>query len=220
MKKEILLTIFSMYLLIILFNTDVVVSDPAINRTNLTAEGGNVTEISVISDVQTTIWQGFYGTISGELVLDDAIENTFYDWTLLESSGEVLATRDVVSDWSTINCTNQTQIYIEEVALAISNSSADSINRTYTNTTHPNFIIGTRTMSGCRSTLTDSETESQSVFWNVLLNADSDTVVYTAIIDDSTIGFNGTEYDFQLLVPANKTTGQANYQIYIELDSQ
>jgi len=220
MKKTILVTVAWIYFLLIIFNSQNVVSDPEINRTNLTAEGGNVTEISVTSDIQTTTWQGFYGTISGELVLDDAAENTFYDWTLLESTGEVLATRDVVSDWTTINCTNQTQIYIEEVSLGIANSSADSINRTYMNDTHPNFIIGTRTMSGCRSTLTDSETESQSVFWNVLLNADSDTVVYASIIDDSTVGWNGTEYDFQLLVPANKTTGQANYNIYLELDSQ
>jgi hypothetical protein len=77
--------------------------------------------------------------------------------------------------------------------------------------------VSGRIMSGCRSTLTDNSTTSKVVFWNVLLSVNTTTIVYTGILNDNVIGFNGTATDFQLLVPVNRTSSLATYNIYIEL---
>lgn len=47
-------------------------------------------------------------------------------------SGEIMATRSIITDWSMINCTNQTEIYEEKrYRLNIANSSSDGINDTF-----------------------------------------------------------------------------------------
>ena len=217
MKKIIMLGVF-VITIILLYNSSVVYSDPSLNTSNITAEGGNVTFLDIgITGQITLFWQGFYGSVSGEIALQDASGNSFYDWNLVEAIGEVMAVRGVVSDWSLINCSNQSQIYEEEERLNIPNSSTDGINDTFTNTNHPPFEIASRLMTGCRSTLTNNNTQAYSVFWNVMLNVNSTMPVYTSLLDNDKIGFNGTAYDFQLLVPVNRTTGQSTYNIYVEL---
>lgn len=220
MKKTELQFIFVMTIafFVILTQTKYVLSDPSLNVSNLTAGGGNVTPLNLNGTSGSTIWQGFFGEVNGGIILEDAAGTSMYDWNLVDASGEVLAARTLISDWSTINCTNQTEIYQEEARLNISNSSTDGINDTYLNTTHPGFEVAGRVMTGCRSTLTNNSTDQKVVFWNVLLNTDTVTTIYTAIIDDGVIGFNGTATDFQLLVPVNTTTSQSTYNIYVELD--
>ena len=221
MKKTELQFIFVMtilFIIIMVTQTKHVLSDPSLNVSNLTAGGGNVTPLTLNSTSESTIWQGFFGEVGGGIVLEDAAGSSFYDWNAVDTAGEVFATRSLISDWSTINCTNQTQLYQEEARLNISNATADGINDTFMNTTHPSFEVGGRLMLGCRSTLTDNSTDRKVVFWNVLLNTDAVTTIYSAIIDDGVIGFNGTATDFQLLVPVNTTTSQSTYNIYVELD--
>jgi len=191
-------------------------SQPALNQSNVTVQGGNITWLDIDGDQGTSIWQGFFGTVTGGIVLEDASGSNMYDWNLVKAEGEILATRYIVSDWSKVNCTNQTEIYQEEERLNIANSSSQGINDTFLNTTHPSFEIAGRLMTGCRSTLTDNSTNPKVVFWNVLLNANSTTTIYTAIMQDDTIGFNGTAVDFQLMVPTNYSTGQAVYNLYLE----
>ena len=217
-KKQITFVIALSCIIFIITQTKYVLSDPSLNVSNLTAGGGNVTPLNLNGTSESTIWQGFFGEVNGGIILEDAAGTSMYDWNLVGASGEVLAARTLISDWSSINCTNQTEIYKEEARLNISNSSTDGINDTYLNTTHPSFEVAGRIMTGCRSTLTDNSTDQKVVFWNVLLNTNTVTTIYTAIIDDGVIGFNGTATDFQLLVPVNTTTSQSLYNIYVELD--
>ncbi len=217
-KKQLIFILSILSIIIMISQTKYVLSDPSLNVSNLTAGGGNVTPLEINGTSETKIWQGFFGEVGGGIVLEDATGSNLYDWNAVTPSGEVFATRTVISDWSNINCTNQTQIYQEEARLNISNSTSDGINDTFLNTTHPSFDVAGRLMTGCRSTLTDNSTDPKVVFWNVLLNTDAVTTVYTALIDNDVIGFNGTATDFQLLVPVNVSLGQATYNIYIELD--
>jgi hypothetical protein len=211
MKKIIFLTLA----LFIAF--PLVFADPG-SPQNATAQGGNISIIDVnLSSGATNIWQGFYGTVTGGIFLEDAAGSHFYDWNVVNVIGTILATRELIADWSTINCSNQTEIYEEEERLGITNETSIGINDTYHNTTHPSFIVANREMVGCRSTLTNNQTDIQSVFWNVILNANSTATVYTAVLDNDRLGFNGTISDFQLLVPVNTSTGQATYKIYVEL---
>ncbi len=194
-----------------------VIAEPG-NQTNITAQGGNTTIITLDLSQESNIWQGFYGHVTGGILLSNADQESFYDWGVVDASGEVLATRQIISDWSNINCTNQIEIYLEEERLNIANKSSEGINDTYKNTTHPTIDISGRLISGCRSTLTHNSTGDKQVFWNVLLNSGPDNTVYTAIIDNDREGFNGTQIDFQLLVPTNTTTGQNTYYIYTEIE--
>lgn len=217
-KKQFAFIMTLSFIIFIITQTKYVLSDPSLNVSNLTAGSGNVTPLNLNGTTESAIWQGFFGEVGGGIVLEDAAGSSFYDWNAVDPIGEVFATRSLISDWSSINCTNQTQIYQEEDRLGISNATTDGINDTFINITHPSFEVGGRVMIGCRSTLTDNSTDPKVVFWNVLLNTDTVTTIYTAIIDNDVIGFNGTATDFQLLVPVNTTTSQSTYNIYVELD--
>ncbi len=216
MRKLILIILF-------IFSAATALADPGDDPDNVTAKGGNTTFLFVnMSGGATNTWQGFYGNVTGGIFLEDAIGSHFYDWTVVDSVGEILATRELITDWSTINCTNQTEIYLEEEKLGITNASSVGVNDTYNNITHPSFYVANRQMQGCRSTLTNNQTTRSSVFWNVLLNVkmidNTTSTVYTVILDNNKIGYNGTPSDFQLLVPVNTTTGQSTYKVYVELN--
>lgn len=229
-KKELLLILISF--LVLVLHSYLVFSDPLganiqpgestrrqePNATNITAQGGNVTFIIADLSQTTNIWQGFFGTVTGGILLEDASGNRFYDWNVVDAVGEIIATRNLVDDWASINCTNQTQIYKEEERLNIQNSSSDGINDTYTSTAHPTFDIAGKFLSGCRATRTYNSTTANSVFWNVLLNTNSSNTVYTVVMENDITGFNGSQVDFQLLVPVDRLTGQATYFLYVELD--
>lgn len=189
---------------------------PGVNATNITAQAGNVTFLTVDLSQTSGIWQGYYGEVTGGILLEDASGNTFYDWNVVDAVGEVYATRRVVTDWSILNCSNQTDIYMEEERLTIQNSSSEGINDTFTLTlSHPDFVANNKVISGCRCTRTYNETEGK--FWNVILNTDENTTIYTSLMDNNEIGFDGTTVDFQLLVPVNLSESISIYNIYVEL---
>jgi hypothetical protein len=190
-------------------------ADPEVN--NVTAEGGNTTFLNVDLSQTTRTWQGFFGTVTGGILLEDAGGNRFYDWDLVDAVGEIIATRSIITDWSSINCTNQTQLYEEEQRLSILDEHSDGINNTFYMTSHPVFDIAGRILEGCRATRTYNQTDSQSVFWNVLLNTDPATTVYAVIMENDKVGFDGSLVDFQILVPVDRQTGQSTYYMYVEL---
>jgi hypothetical protein len=194
-------------------------SSRGVNPDALTADAqaGNITQMNIDQTRITDIWQGFYGNVSGQIVLENAAGNNFYDWTYASLTGEVYASRSTVSDWSTINCTNSTQWQGEETSLGIISTSIDGINETYYTTGHPAFQVGTRTLSGCRSTRPYNSTSTASQFWNVLLNSDAVNVIYTAILADNKNAFDNSTADFEILVPVNRTVGTSTYFFYAEL---
>ncbi|MBI3027273.1 hypothetical protein HYY70_04100 [Candidatus Woesearchaeota archaeon] len=49
---------------------------------SLQAQAGNVTALVISSVRATQAWQGYYGNITGTIALDDANNNTLYDWSL------------------------------------------------------------------------------------------------------------------------------------------
>ncbi len=71
------------------------------------AYAGNVSEVRLSGDTITQAWQGFYGNVSGTIVLQDAANNSLYDWSTGSPSGEVYATNGTVS-WTNIQCFNMT----------------------------------------------------------------------------------------------------------------
>jgi hypothetical protein len=186
----------------------------------VSAQAGNVTQLNIDQTRITDIWQGFYGNVSGRIVLENAGLSKFYDWQTATITGEVYATRGQIANWAAINCTNSTFWTTEETALNIPTAAIDGINETFNTTTHPTFAVGSKTFGAnvCPATRPYNSSSLPGNYYNVLLNSNSTNVVYTSILADNSNGFDGTTVDFEILVPTDKNTGLSTYYFYVELN--
>ncbi|MGV8150905.1 MAG: hypothetical protein ACP5NV_04205 [Candidatus Woesearchaeota archaeon] len=179
------------------------------------AESGNVSEIPINIDITSRAWQGYFGNVTGTMMLADSSGNAFYDWNEVSATGEILATRNATVDWNTINCADQQLIDNEDVFLQKTSLDSDSVNNTFAMTNHPLFMVSTTIMSGCRSTRT-FRGNSQIGFWNIVLSDSTGAAVYTGIIDSNNYNFKNSTSDFELLVPAPSGSTHT-YYFYMEL---
>ncbi len=191
-----------------------------VTPTAVDAQAGNVTELSISGISVTSSWQGFYGNITGSIILADASGNNFYDWNVSTPTGQVYASRNDSVTWDGIDCTDATGIEAEETFLGQNSSDPDSVTNTYTETNHPAFQVGTASIESCPTTQAYSSGGTQdNQFWQVLLSDTSANTVYTTIIEDtSPEGFNDQPWHFQLLVGENgNEPGTTPYYFYLEL---
>lgn len=209
--------------------TNLSLYDPA----TVNAEAGNVTELSITGVSQTKTWQGYYGNVSGTIILEDAQGNRFYDWTAAEPQGEVFASMNQTVTWTDVNCApidDSGYLTTWNDNYNITYEDYDNINVTYNLTDHPQFYVGTLTQLGCRTTYTFVNDARQfNDFPGVLLASDSNgTLIFTAIIENRTIGaregkpgFDGADHDFQILVAEDGQGGNdavTPYYFWIELE--
>lgn len=57
------------------------------NPGNVTTEGGNVTDVNVSSNSSTEKWAGFYGNVSGNLLLSKNVGAALYTWSWTPTAG-------------------------------------------------------------------------------------------------------------------------------------
>ncbi len=198
------------------------------------AIAGNLTELNITGVAQTKSWQGFYGNVSGEIILADSSGYRFYDWSVAEPQGEVFASVNDTITWTDINCapisddstyrTNWYSFY------GMAESDYDDINDTYNFTNHPEFYVGFSTLNNCQTAYTFVNNVSQSTdFPAVLLASDSNsTLIFTSILEDKTAGqrqgitgYDGQNYDFQVLVAENGQQGNSQvtpYYFWLEIE--
>lgn len=193
-------------------------TNPGVSTTN--AQAGNVTALNIDQTRITDIWQGFFGNVSGQIVLENSAGANFYDWTLAAITGEVYATRYTVPDWTGVNCSNSTHWEEEETELNILTTSVDGINETYNAQSHPSFQVGTKQFASnvCPSVRPYNGTASASQFYNVMLNSNTTNTVYTVILAENQNAFDNSTADFEILVPADRSTSLATYYFYVELN--
>jgi hypothetical protein len=194
----------------------------AITPDSIDAIAGNVTEITLNATTVTTSWQGFYGNVSGEIILADSSGNNFYDWNLSTPSGQVYASRSDAVTWESIACITPVLLGAEETYLGQTADDGDSITNTYTLTNHPWFLSGTTNITGCNATKAYDSTGEQGAdsFWQVLLSDGANTVYSTILEDGLTNGFNNAPWHFELLVGENGKSGSEGstpYYFYVEL---
>ncbi len=199
---------------------------------NVSAQAGNVTQVNIASTTITQSWQGYFGTITASLVLADSSNNQFYNWSIINPSGEVYSSPNSSVAWANIKCFNYTADGAEAINLSIvqgatwfniSSSSADAINNTYNITTHSGFDVGSVAISpnSCPSTYVYDNTGYQtSSFENILLT-DNSSLVFTTILEDDVTGFDASSYDFQMLVAENGHGSAASsttpYYFWVEI---
>lgn len=187
------------------------------------AQAGNVTQVDLSAIGVTQSWQGYYGNITGTIVLQNGQNQTFYNWSASTVQGEVYATRNASTNFASINCSTGGERTAEETALGQAASDSDSVSNTFSGTTHPPFSVGSGgiTENTCFSTNAFDNTGSQSTSWfQILLSDDNSNMVYTTLINDSTTGFDGNSYDFQLLVgeDGHGNSAATTYYFYVELN--
>ena len=204
------------------------------NPATTEAQAGNLTELSISGVTQTKSWQGYYGNVSGTIILEDAQGNRFYDWTAAEPQGEIYTSINQTIDWTTVECSpildDNTQSTFWNGVYGITDQDYDTINKTYNKTDHPTFYVGTRTQTGCPTTYTFVNNAAQSSdFPAVLLSSDSNsTLIYTSIIENKTdgaregiTGFDGNNWDFQVLVNEDGQLGNdvtTTYYFWVEIE--
>jgi len=186
------------------------------------ARGGNVTEVNIQALTQTSVWQGYYGSITGEITLDNANNFTFYNWSLATVRGEVYATRNAAITWGNANCSNTTQRDTEDVYVNRTSADGDSVVNTYSQTSHPAFSVGGFSVAAnsCYSTYGFVNNASQGQNWSMVLLHDDTSIIYASIINDSVMGFDGAAHDFQLLVAENENAGfigTTPYYFWVEM---
>jgi hypothetical protein len=181
------------------------------------AQGGNVTEMNIQALTITQSWQGYYGNISGVVTLQDASNSTFYNWSMASFQARVFATRASSVSWDTVNCTNSTNRTNEETYLGQAVTDSDSVTNTFNTTSHPAFTVGTRNIlaNTCYSTNGFVNNNTQSSNYDMLLLSPSNgQIIYMTSVNRSTVGFDGRQHDFQLLVGENEKTGNIGATTY------
>jgi len=192
---------------------------------NTTANAGNVTGLDIHITWTTQSWQGYFGNVSGTIVLDDSGNKSMYAWQDASPLGEIYAVRSSGSvGWADISCADLSEVISEETALNIAPSAKDGINETFNKSSAADFYIGSKHFSSgsCPFSQFLFENDAAAVsnnFEEIILN-DGSMMVYASILNQDKTGFDSSAHDFQMLVPEdghNGDTTPTNYYFYVEI---
>jgi hypothetical protein len=184
--------------------------------------------LDIDSNSTTQSWQGYYGNVSGTIILADGSDNVLYNWTMASPEGVILASTNSSVYWDNIQCFNfsaagdytsesgtggTTNIYGTnlnqlESRYNIGSSDADGVNETFTLSgggTHDLFYINNKEFSEgeCNSTRVFSSGGSQinNQFEEALLYEPvSHSVVFAGLLNEDVVGFDNDPHDFEMLV--------------------
>ncbi len=181
--------------------------------------GGDVSQVELADETETTKWAGFYGEITETAVLSDASDNVFFEWTAEETIQEdrkVFAV-DSESEWS------GGDDYFGENDL----SGAESLIDDYFNDT--DYTTGTDSVSNTYDvdgdfegtttvyavTETNDQTDSESFLLDSVDGSQGDPIFATIAEAAGFDAFDGSEgVNYQLLTAAEEST---TYDFYVEL---
>lgn len=200
---------------------------PTAGATKINTSGGTITTVTLNTTSQNLRWKAYVGNVSGTLTLDDANDNTIFDWTLTDVIGEIYATRSTDSiNWTGINCSDTTHIENENRALNHTNID-DNITSTFDETTHSGFYVGTSVIleNTCRAVHTYVNSSSQESNFEEIVLYDGTTeengnIVYATPFEQNAYGFDNSTYDFQMILPDNGLSTWSSsvaYYFYVEL---
>lgn len=120
-------------------------SYPAAGAANISAVAGNVSELNFEANTSSSTWQGYFGNVTGTIVLGNANNKTLYNWNLTSPAGQIYATRlATVPTWGSIQCASYAQVATEDNTLGVNQTrDQDSVNKTFLNTTSfSSFFVG------------------------------------------------------------------------------
>ena len=184
------------------------------NPGNATAAGGNITNVNLTATTITEAWHGFYGHIDGNITLEDSAGFRMYAWAFGATGGEVFASRSNAVTWGTIVAENDCN-----TDQALTGTGSDRTNLTFTASSNTAFTVGTANIaanSACATNTYVNSTAQAATFEEVILD-DTANIVYTGLLENNAQGFDNGNYDFQIIVPDNRTSVVETYFFYAEL---
>ena len=213
-------------------------SNPNLNGTTVSAEAGNVTGLNLHENTATQAWAGYYGNVSGTIVLSDSASNTMYNWQLTSPSGQIFASNGSMVSWSLTTCVNLTangssdypmNYTMLENFFVINKTDMDGFNETFNDTYNDisGFTVGSvriNTVDKCPMAYTFVDSAYQQTDFKEVLLTDNSSIIFTALINDSKTGFKSSEtdpVDFQMLIAENGHVGSEStlttYYFFIQL---
>ncbi len=210
------------------------VTKNATNAEFVNISGGRIADLSVNATIQNPRWKAFVGNVTGKFTLDDPEGSTVFDWTISSITGRIYATSNYSAlSWSSVNCSNVTTLEYENYRF--NHTRADdnitvtfnaTINSTDDNLTvsgsHEPFYVAGRYMPAhtCPTLNTYSNSNPQDSTFEEVALYDGNSIIYAAILEDDSTGYNGFSYDFQMIVPESGLlipVGTTAYYIYVEI---
>lgn len=204
--------------------------DTAAGKT-VEAQAGNVTALNFNSTKISSRWQGYYGNVSGVITLDDAVNNTLYNWRIASPQGEIYAVNvSTTPTWANVECFNftdptQNVTFAElESSIGAATTDRDGVNETFNLTYAGSFSAGTKTIVAgdeCPiASLFSSDAWTGVGFNETILfqNQSDNLVIFVSLLEQDRIGFSGSPLDFEMIVGENgDLAGATNYYFFVEL---
>ena len=181
--------------------------------------------MNLSATMQNNRWKAFVGHVTGSFTLQDSSGSTIYNWNLNSITGRVYASRNSSTlNWASINCSNITTLNQENVNMNHTNPN-DNLNMTFNTTsgaTHNAFYVGSKSISAnsCPTLNTFINNATQDSYFEEMPLYDGSSIVYATILNQNHAGYNGQNYDFQMIVPENGAasfTGSTAYYLYVEI---
>ena len=179
---------------------------------NVTTEGGNVTPLNLTGNVSTEKWAGYWGNVSGNIVLSPGTD-MFYTWAWTSGDGEVCAIADSSGfDWSSVQA-----IAAATIDTIWGFVGADTDSATSTLTSACNLDVATSSVTGVGTTHTGSGN------FETCAVGDGDDVakqdVAFCVNISSAALFNGQTGDYELLAATDEALGATEtHYFWVELD--
>lgn len=196
---------------------------------SLESFAGNVTEITTPEGIGTTqAWAGYFGNISGTIMLADNLDNVMYNWTLASPEGEIFASINNSISWDNIQCFNftaegtyqdesgnggTTSLYGKnltqlESEYNIRPDDLDGVDETFYLSglgTHNTFYVNSKEFSEgeCWNTRIIDWTGlgQDDNFEEVLLYEPvTASVIFGALLNEDVLGFDNKPHDFEMIV--------------------
>ncbi|MEM2909437.1 MAG: hypothetical protein QW171_04755 [Candidatus Bilamarchaeaceae archaeon] len=186
-----------------------------VGQANVTTEGGNVTNLNLSGNISTEKWAGFWGNVSGLIVLSPGT-NMFYTWTWTSANGgEVCA----VAAPSGFDWTNVQRVAASAIDTIWGFVTADTDSATYTLTESCNVAVAGRSVSGSAGETTGGGTFQTCAVADGVAPAAKSDIAFCVNITQGGALFNGQTGDYQLMTATNETMNSfETYYFWLELD--
>lgn len=198
---------------------------------NDAATGGCISEANLSASSSTTKWQGYYGNLSGYIVLADSTGNEMFNWSaVISNGGEVFAVaRATVPTFTDVDTKDITAAQADTALTTDPNTwsatGSDSVALTFSddNDNSVFYVAGQTVPASNRNMMYTLDSDGNSAFKEVILTDqdafnDVGDMIWTCLIVDNSENYKGGTSDFQMIVPTtDMAAGTTTYYFYIEL---
>lgn len=195
---------------------------PTSSTTGITNNRSTISTLILNASQQDQHWKAYIGNVSGSLSLEDSSRSAIYDWSLTTTTGEVFASNTSNLQFTTVACADASTISSMETKMNMTASDVDSLSSTFNSTDHTPTVVSGTSLSGCDMTSLYVNSASQGQnnaadFQEFLMKEGTSNLVFVSILNDNTVGYNGAQYDFQMIVPESDTQSASTYYFWLEL---